>query len=287
MTCDLNINAKHPCFSPEASHKYARIHLPVAKHCNISCNYCNRKYDCLNESRPGVTSDVITPREALNRYKHYQDQLENLSVVGIAGPGDALADWQETSETIRLIRNYNANVLFCLSTNGLKLPDFADQIGELGVSHVTVTINTLNPATGAKIYRYVNYKGKRYRGIEGASLLMQNQLEGVRRLVEQGMIVKINTVMIPGINEKDIRYLIKVVKDLGVYVANIMPLIPVEGSVFADLPATNKQELAKMRQLCSADLRQMFHCQQCRADAVGLLKESKCAAGAAQRVVNF
>ncbi len=44
---------QHPCYSKEA-HQYARMHLPVAPACNIQCNYCNRKYDCSNESRPGV-----------------------------------------------------------------------------------------------------------------------------------------------------------------------------------------------------------------------------------------
>ena len=51
----------HPCFDKEARHKNARVHLPVAPKCNIQCNYCNRKFDCVNESRPGVTSSVLTP----------------------------------------------------------------------------------------------------------------------------------------------------------------------------------------------------------------------------------
>ena len=46
----------HPCYSEEAHHHYARMHVAVAPACNIQCNYCNRKYDCANESRPGVVS---------------------------------------------------------------------------------------------------------------------------------------------------------------------------------------------------------------------------------------
>ena len=46
----------HPCYSEEAHHHYARMHVAVAPACNIQCNYCNRKYDCSNESRPGVVS---------------------------------------------------------------------------------------------------------------------------------------------------------------------------------------------------------------------------------------
>ena len=46
----------HPCYSEEAHHYFARMHVAVAPACNIQCNYCNRKYDCANESRPGVVS---------------------------------------------------------------------------------------------------------------------------------------------------------------------------------------------------------------------------------------
>lgn len=31
--------AKHPCYSEEAHHHYARMHVAVAPACNIQCNY--------------------------------------------------------------------------------------------------------------------------------------------------------------------------------------------------------------------------------------------------------
>ena len=83
-------NKTHPCFNAKA-HEFARMHLPVAPKCNIQCNYCHRKFDCTNESRPGVSSEVLNPEEALMKYKETKKKFETLSVVGIAGPGDALA----------------------------------------------------------------------------------------------------------------------------------------------------------------------------------------------------
>lgn len=276
MTDNLNLSQNHPCYSQAAAHQHARIHLPVAMHCNISCNYCNRKYDCLNESRPGVTSEVITPMEALHRFKYYKEQISNLSVVGIAGPGDALADWEQSSHTMRLIRACDPDVYLCLSTNGLKLPYLTAEIAALGVTHVTVTVNTLNPETGASIYRYVNYQGQRYTGSEGAGLLLQNQLAGIQTLTSQGIMVKVNIVMIPGINELEIPDIVRQMKKLNVFVTNIMPLIPVKGSAFAEYPATSTHDLMMMRRSCQLEMRQMFHCRQCRADAVGLLKNNQC-----------
>ena len=57
----------HPCYSEEAHHYYARMHVAVAPACNIQCHYCNRKYDCANESRPGVVSELLTPDQAVKK----------------------------------------------------------------------------------------------------------------------------------------------------------------------------------------------------------------------------
>ncbi len=262
---------KHPCYSSDAQHKHARMHLPVAPQCNISCNYCNRKYDCLHESRPGVTSEVLTPESAREKYLAVKEKVENLSVVGIAGPGDALADWTNTKNSIQLIKEYDPAVIFCLSTNGLLLPDYAAEIVNLGIKHVTVTVNTLKPETGARIYKYINHHGKRYEGAEGVSILLKNQLDGIAYLAGHGVAVKVNIVMIQGINDGEIPAIVKKVKELGAFITNIMPLIPASGSAFENYPQTSMTDVNNMRKICQVDLQQMTHCRQCRADAIGLL----------------
>ncbi len=264
---------KHPCYSLEASHQYARMHLPVAPACNISCNYCSRKFDCVNESRPGVTSKILTPEEAHVRYQSAKERLPYLAVVGIAGPGDALANWDQTRKTIELIRQDDKDIVLCLSTNGLMLPQYADELDGLGVKHITVTVNCLEPEIGSKIYKHVNYGGKRFVGIEGAQILIENQLEGIRCLIKNKAIVKVNMVMVEGINEKHIAHVAKEVGSMGVYIGNIMPMTPAPGSVFQNFKPTNSCKVHQMREQCKNYLLQMSHCKQCRADAVGLLGE--------------
>jgi len=39
--------SKHPCFREEARGVCGRVHLPVAPQCNVKCNYCDRRYDCV------------------------------------------------------------------------------------------------------------------------------------------------------------------------------------------------------------------------------------------------
>jgi len=104
--------ATHPCYNCGAG-KFARIHLPIAPKCNVKCNYCVRKYDCPNESRPGVTTEILTPQEAFEKYAIVKGKMDNLKVVGIAGPGDSLANFEETKKTLTLIREYDKDVTFC------------------------------------------------------------------------------------------------------------------------------------------------------------------------------
>ncbi|MDV7391825.1 hypothetical protein RZS08_10745, partial [Arthrospira platensis SPKY1] len=81
----------HPCFNRDVCASVGRVHLPVAPACNIQCNYCNRKFDCVNESRPGVTSSVLSPGQALVYVQKIMEMRNDITVVGIAGPGDPFA----------------------------------------------------------------------------------------------------------------------------------------------------------------------------------------------------
>lgn len=269
------ITARHPCYSFDAQHQFARMHLPVAPVCNISCNYCNRKYDCVNESRPGVTSEVLSPGASLEKFIRVKKAIPHLSVVGFAGPGDALANWEAVESSIKLIRAESPETIFCLSTNGLMLPHYAPDIIELGIRHVTVTVNCLEPAIGAKLYHHMHYQGKYYVGEHAAEILLFNQLAGIKMLADHGILVKVNIVLIKEINGDHIPEVVKKVKTLGAAMSNIMPLIPAPGSVFRNFPQTSMKEVNSMRNLCETQLPQMRHCQQCRADAIGLLAEDQ------------
>jgi nitrogenase cofactor biosynthesis protein NifB len=269
---NLKKSLTHPCFNG-CGGKNTRIHLPVAPACNIQCNYCVRKYQCANESRPGVSAQVLSPREALDRFLAAREKLGSIDVAGIAGPGDALANFEETRETFTLIRKADPGITFCLSTNGLLLPRYAGEIAALGVSHVTVTVNAPDSETGRRIYRFVEWEGTRYTGKEGAALLLENQYAGIQRLKELGIVSKINVVLLKGLNDSRIPAIVEKVKQYGADLINIMQLIPVRGSLFEYLPLTSNAELTELRKRCEGILPQMYHCRQCRADAIGCIDE--------------
>ena len=262
--------ATHPCYNC-AGHKYARMHLPVAPRCNVQCNYCVRKFDCPNESRPGVTTKVLTPEEAFEKYKVVKEKVPNLTVVGIAGPGDALANFDETKRTMELIKEYDPDVTFCLSTNGLLLPTYASELINLGVSHITVTVNAVDPKIAGQIYKHINFMGNKYEGESAGAILLSNQLSGLRILVAHGVVCKVNIVSLKGINDTHIPKIVETMKEIGCYITNIMPMIPVEGSVFENMTSLTNKEIEKLRKDCGLIMQQMTHCKQCRADAIGTL----------------
>ncbi|HEY3308354.1 MAG TPA: radical SAM protein [Desulfuromonadaceae bacterium] len=260
----------HPCFGGNHQ-KNGRMHLAVAPVCNIKCGYCTRKHDCANESRPGVTSRLLTPQEAIIKVREVMASPvlgPIIKVIGIAGPGDPLAN-EQTFETFTLIKQEFPQLMLCMSTNGLLLPESIDRLYELGLHSLTVTINALDPKVGAQIYRHISYRGKHYTGEEAARILIANQLEGLKRAGELGLTIKVNSVLVPGINDGQIPLIAAKVKSLGAFVMNIMPIIP--QADFVDIEPPSEGRLAELRKANEGIIGQFAHCKQCRADAIGLI----------------
>lgn len=262
----------HPCFGGDHS-KAGRIHLPVAPGCNIKCGFCERRFDCANESRPGVTSKVLTPDQAVERVALVKRHMQmkggaQLKVVGIAGPGDPLAN-PKTFETFEKVKQAHPEMTLCLSTNGLLLTEHIDKLQRLGVHSITVTINALTPETGAKVYEWVKFHGNRLYGEEGAAVLLKRQFDGVRYAAASGMMVKVNHVYIPGVNDHESLDLAVKVRELGADMMNIIPVIPL--GIFKDVEPTTEATIEMVRNQAELILSQARHCKQCRADAAGVV----------------
>ena len=279
----------HPCYSEEAHHHYARMHVAVAPACNIQCNFCNRKYDCSNESRPGVVSERLLPEQAARKVLAVASTIPQMTVLGIAGPGDPLANPEKTFRTFELVAQTAPDIKLCLSTNGLMLPDYVDRIAAMNIDHVTITINMVDPHVGAKIYPWIFFNHKRYTGVEASRILSERQLLGLEMLTARDILCKVNSVMIPGINDRHLVAVNKAVKSRGAFLHNIMPLIsaPEHGTVFGlnGQRGPTAQELKLLQDSCEGEMQMMRHCRQCRADAVGLLGEDRSAEFTTEKVM--
>ena len=257
---------KHPCFALGQKGSNGRIHLPISPTCNIECKFCDRKINDY-EKRPGVARAVIKPTEAIDVIKRSLELCPDITVAGIAGPGDTLAS-DYALETFRLIGKEFPDIIKCMSTNGLLLAEKADEVIQTGIDSLTVTVNAVNPEIEAKLNGGILYHGIHYTGREAAEILIKNQLEGIKKVSSAGITVKVNTVFVPGINDEHIEEIAKTVSEAGASIYNIIPLIP--QNELSECRAPSCSEIDTARQKCEKYIDVFRHCQRCRADAIGV-----------------
>lgn len=259
------LERNHPCFGG-CKFNAGRIHLPVSPGCNIACRFCDRSINDV-EQRPGVTSKVISPDEANSFIDRAVELVPSIKVAGIAGPGDTLAT-DYAFETFRKIDDSHPELLKCMSTNGLLLYERADELIETGIDTLTVTVNAVDPEIEALLNDYIIYHGQKIEGVEGARILIENQLKGIKKVADAGVTLKINTVLVPGINDHHIGEIARTVKERGALIYNIIPLIPQHKLSHIQRPTCEQLESA--RQEAEKYIKVFRHCAHCRADAVGV-----------------
>jgi len=262
-----DIMGQHPCFNDRAHDSVGRIHLPVAPQCNIQCNFCEHRM-CAGIRHPGWAARLLSVTEAVDFVQSIVNERQTYDfVVGIAGPGDALAN-EEAFKTLALIHEWYPQIAGCLCTNGLLLEDRLEAITDAGVRALTVTVNAADSTVGKDIYSRVKYRGTIYRGEEAAVLLIAKQFGGISKALRAGLVVKVNTVLIPGVNDRHMIKLSKRLRETGVGLMNIVPLIP--SGKMKDLRAPTCDELKEARRICGEIIPQFYRCEQCRADVVYL-----------------
>jgi nitrogen fixation protein NifB len=216
--------------------------------------------------RPAVCDRILSPAEALELVDS-RSREEELKVIGIAGPGEPLFN-EETFQTLELLGSRYPERIFCLSTNGLLLPARAEELDRIGVSTVTVTINTLRPDTAEKIYRHAFVGGEHLFGSDAARAITSSQIEGVRTVADLGIKVKVNTILMPGINQDEVGEIARNARMAGACIQNITPLIPTGD--MKDKAAPTCRDLILAREQGGAYIDQFRLCRQCRADSVGV-----------------
>ncbi len=260
-----HITKAHPCFNEKMHDKVGRAHVPIAPKCNIFCNFCTRDINN-EEDRPGVASCIMKPDDAIAHIDNITSD-ESISVVGVAGPGDSLAN-EETFEFFEKMAKKHPDLIKCMSTNGLLLPKYADKLAELGVNSVTVTINAIDPDIAVDIYSFIKYDGEVYKDYDAVKILIKNQLDGVEKAAANGMVVKVNSVLIPGLNDEHIVEIAREVKKRGASLMNILPLIPLGKMKHYSRPDCSMME--KVREEVEEIIPVFRACTQCRADAYGI-----------------
>lgn len=210
---------------------------------------------------------MLSPEGALEMLGKALHLCPEITVAGVAGPGDPLASGHAL-RTFELIGEAYPDLIKCLSTNGLALHDNVEKITEIGIKTVTVTVNAVKPDILAKLCTHIKINNRLLHGVEAAEHLINAQLDGINKITNLGAIVKINTVLVPGINNQYISEISGAVAEAGASMINIIPLIP--QYELRDHPTPDCDELQQARDAAEEYLPVFRHCKQCRADAVGI-----------------
>jgi nitrogen fixation protein NifB len=192
-------------------------------------------------------------------------------VVGVAGPGEPLAN-EATFEALKLVHRAYPELRKCVSTNGLLLEKKLRQLIKVGVSSLTVTVNAPDSQVGKHLYQWVQVDGKVNCGEGGVQFLLECQKNGIQAALAAGLRLKVNTVLVPDVNDQHVARLAEQLRDIGVQLMNIMPLIP--SGRMRQFRAPTCQELRRYRLICEEYIPQFRACEQCSADVIRLFNNA-------------
>ncbi|NIQ91177.1 MAG: GTP 3',8-cyclase MoaA [Deltaproteobacteria bacterium] len=189
------------------SRKIDYLRISITDHCNLNCSYC-----APFGGRMKLTHAEILSYEEICRLTKAAVEA-GISKVRLTG-GEPLMR-KGVVELCRLLSSIEGLESLALTTNGVRLQELAPQLHAAGVQRVNVSLDTLRP--------------ERFRKITGYNLLSQ-VLAGISMAEEVGLHpVKINTVVMRGVNEDEIEDFARLTVEKPYHV-RFIELMPFNGS---------------------------------------------------------
>lgn len=163
------------------------LRITLTNRCNVNCIYCH--HDGMQSSKNEMTPDEI----------HKICQIaKRIGVRKIRLSGGEPLIRKDIVEIISKINSVGFNDI-SITTNGILLEKYAENLKEAGLDRVNVSLDTLNPET----YEFITKKDY----LEAAK-------RGILKSVEVGLYpVKINMVIMKDINEHEIKDMFNFCKD--------------------------------------------------------------------------
>lgn len=180
------------------------LRVSVTQRCNLHCPYCHREGE---EKRVGNFVTEMTSEEIV-RIVRVAVSL-GMGRVKITG-GEPLLR-QDILDIVRGIARLRGLKDLSMTTNGTLLSKYAEGLHRNGLMRVNVNIPTLDSET--------------YHKLVGGNL--QDVLNGIKAAIDAGLEpVKLNMLLLRGVNEKDIPEMIKFAGESGA-VLQLIELEPV------------------------------------------------------------
>ncbi len=157
------------------------LRLSVTQRCMLSCIYCH------NEGQEKARSEMSC--EEMEHIIRVASAID-IRKVKITGGEPLLRE--DIVEVVKRISGYMKET--SLTTNGVLLSRYAEKLKNAGLARVNISVPSLNPLS--------------YQRITGKDLLPKT-IAGLQAAVAADLVVKINTVVLKGLNSGDIAQILE------------------------------------------------------------------------------
>lgn len=199
------------------------LRISVTDRCNFRCQYCIPHEEGIQK----LSSDQILSFESIEKIARSATPL-GIDRIRLTG-GEPLERKNLTNLIYRLARIDEINDL-SMTTNGSHLPEQASSLKKAGLDRINISLDSLDPSTFSKLTRHGNLK---------------TVLNGIESAKSAGLDpVKINTVLIEGVNDSEVTDLVKYAAQTGLILRFIavMPIGAVDTTRFQSPPLQQVKE---------------------------------------------
>lgn len=205
------------------------LRISLTPRCNLRCIYCHAEGEVA--PRNEMTIDEIT------------EVMQVGAEFGMKSVKFTGGEPTVRSDLVEIIRAVPEGMESSLTTNGTLLSRIAPGLKEAGLSRVNVSIDSLDR--------------ERYCQITGRDLL-PDVIEGIRAAVDAGLTpVKLNVVVLKGINEDEVQDFIDFVKDDRDLILQLIELMDFKECPYhSDVGALEEELAARSRTIIT---RRMHH----------------------------
>ena len=255
----------HPCFGMTSRSRVGRLHLPVASRANARIRFAPE----------AKARQAMQPEEAVNWMEGILADGAKVGIIGITGPGDPMATPEPTLRALRLVRARHPEISLCLTTLGMGLDRHAEELAAIGLSHVTLLVDAVDPDVVEDLYAWIRPSTKTVPLARAARLLVQAQADAVTALKAAGIQVKINTTIYPGHNDGHIEDVARSMAALGADIMAVVPFWP--GRETTEFPPSPDMDLLEdIRGRVAQHINVMPSWEECAEAMVGLDKQESC-----------
>ena len=194
--------------------KYGRkityLRISITDRCNLRCRYCMP-----------VEGIKLIPHERIMRYEEIRDFVEvavelGINKVRITG-GEPLVR-RGVVELVRMLAQIHRIEDLSMTTNGILLSKYAEELADAGLMRVNISLDTLDPER----YHYITRVGN-----------LNDVLEGIKAAENAGLSpIKINCVIDKSPNEPDAQMVKRFAEEHN-YQVRFIPKMDIENGKFS------------------------------------------------------